>query len=132
MKKKTRILSLILAVVLTVGILPAGVSAAYFPQAGAIDGAGGVANAVEAFLRGDLHHPDAGEVTGKVGDVLANIDVEHMEQVVAQQLINYDYNTAVKLLGASPALGISATWFKAAKSSSMSTKTSTLSITSLR
>ena len=99
MKKKTRILSLILAVVLTVGILPAGVSAAYFPQAGAIDGAGGVANAVEAFLRGDLHHPDAGEVTGKVGDVLANIDVEHMEQVVAQQLINYDYNTAVKLLG---------------------------------
>ena len=69
MKKKTRILSLILAVVLTVGILPAGVSAAYFPQAGAIDGAGGVANAVEAFLRGDLHHPDAGEVTGKVGDV---------------------------------------------------------------
>ena len=65
---------------------------------GATDGAGGVANAIEDFLKG-TQDPSASEVIGKVTDVITGIDVENMENVIASKLANYDYAAASQLIG---------------------------------
>lgn len=98
MKRFGRFLCLIIAAAMTASLICSGASAA-FVRPGATDGAGGVANAVEDFLHGRLNDPSAGQVASDILNVVSNIDLEHMESVVADKLVNYDYVTASQLLG---------------------------------
>jgi len=98
MKRSSKLLCVLLTVILLLGVMPAGAFAAVV-RPGATDGAGGVANAIEDFLNGDLKDPSAAEVIGKVTDVISSIDVSHMEDVIANKLANYDYASARQALG---------------------------------
>jgi hypothetical protein len=98
MKRFGRFLCLIIAAAMTASLICSGASAA-FVRPGATDGAGGVANAVEDFLHGRLNDPSAGQVASDILNVVSSIDLEHMESVVADKLVNYDYATASQLLG---------------------------------
>jgi hypothetical protein len=98
MKRYVKLLCAALSLVLMLSLLPVGAFAAVV-RPGATDGAGGVANAIEDFLKGNLKDPSASEVIGKVTDVITGIDVENMENVIASKLANYDYAAASQLIG---------------------------------
>ena len=98
MKRYVKLLCAALSLVLMLSLLPVGAFAAVV-RPGATDGAGGVANAIEDFLKGNLKDPSASEVIGKVTDVITCIDVENIENVIASKLANYDYSAASQLLG---------------------------------